>query len=260
MKENFVKILYLRIKAVKEDKNTHRIHSERNYKMDRKIKFSEQPTRVKIIYAVVIALLTLTAITVAIVGVASRKEEPPIDSSTPPISDGGENETGKNEENEGGNKGEENKEPETKTYISPLSGSIAKAHSTEVPVFSNTLNEWRVHTGIDISAEEGSEVYAVCDGTVTAVFAHPFHGRTVEITHSAGIVSVYSNLSSDGIAVNVGDTVASGDKIGVVGDTSLTELADEPHLHFEMKVNGVSVNPLDYISEESKKTALGIEG
>ena len=132
-------------------------------------------------------------------------------------------------------------------------GSIVKEHSTEVPVFSTTLNEWRVHTGIDISADVGSEVYAVCDGTVTAVFAHPFHGRTVEITHSAGIVSVYSNLSADGITVNVGDTVSTGDKIGTVGDTSLTELADEPHLHFEMKVNGVSVNPLDYISEDSEK-------
>ena len=47
-------------------------------------------------------------------------------------------------------------------------------------------------------------------------------------------------------------------KIGVIGDTSLSELADEPHLHFEVKVGDVSVNPLDYISEESKSASLGI--
>jgi murein DD-endopeptidase MepM/ murein hydrolase activator NlpD len=236
--------------------------SERNYKMDKKIKFSEQPARVKIIYAVVIAILTLTAITVAIVGVASNNKEPIEGTENPPVVEGNGSET----ENEGtendGNKNEENtpEPPKAQTYVAPMVGSIAKGHSTEIPVFSTTLNEWRVHTGIDISAEEGSDVYAVSDGTVSAIFADPFHGRTIEITHTAGIVSVYSNLAADGIEVNVGDTVTSGDKIGVVGDTSLTELADEPHLHFEMKLNGVSVNPLDYISEESKKASLGIEG
>ena len=227
--------------------------------MDKKIKFSEQPTKVKIIYAVVIAILTLTAIIVAIVGVSSKNKTPPTDTETPPVSDGNNSTDGAGTADD--NKNDENlpTEPAKPTFVSPLVGSVAKGHSTEVPVFSNTLNEWRVHTGIDISAEEGSEVYAVCDGTVTGVFADPFMGRTVEITHSAGIVSVYSNLSAEGISVNVGDTVTSGDKIGLVGDTSLTELADEPHLHFEMKLNGVSVNPLDYISEESKKASLGIE-
>lgn len=226
--------------------------------MDKKIKFSDQPTRVKIIYAVVVAVLCITAIVVGIVGVAARKDNAPRDEgTTPPVTDGGsENEGGENGTPEG--EGGEETPPAKVTYVSPVVGTVAKGHSVEVPVFSNTLNEWRIHTGIDVSAEVGSEVYAVCDGTVTAVYAHPMHGRTVEITHGAGIVSVYSNLSGDGIAVTVGDTVKVGEMIGVVGDTSLSELADEPHLHFEMKVNGVSVNPLDYISEESKEASLGI--
>ena len=71
-------------------------------------------------------------------------------------------------------------------------------------------------------------------------------------------MSVYSNLSNTGIAVKEGEIVASGSKIGLVGDTSLSELADESHLHFAVKVNGVSVNPLDYISEASKQASLGI--
>ena len=126
-------------------------------------------------------------------------------------------------------------------------------------VFSQTLGDWRVHTGIDIAAELGSDVLAVAGGTVTAVKSDHFFGKTVEVTHDGGIVSVYSNLSNDGVAVKVGDTVKAGDKLGVVGDTSLTELADESHLHFEIMVSGVSVNPLDYIDEEDRKNKLGAE-
>lgn len=225
--------------------------------MDKKIKFSEQPTKVKIIYGAVIAILCITAIVVGIVSVASRKDNGPDDGETPPATDGtGENE-GENGEN--GNTGTGEDQPEQLSFVSPAVGVISKNHSTDTPVFSNTLNEWRIHTGIDISANEGADVYAVADGTVTKVFNDHFHGKTVEITHSGGIVSVYSNLSNEGVTVKEGDTVSSGAKIGVVGDTSLTELADEPHLHFEVKIDGVSVNPLDYISEDSKKASLGID-
>ncbi len=216
--------------------------------MDKKIKFSEQPTRVKVIYGVVVAVLCITAIVVGIVGVASRKDKTPEDNTPPTVDEGSEGETPDTGEGEGG--GDEGTPPEKVSYVTPVSGTVSKGHSIDVPVFSTTLNEWRIHTGVDIEAEVGSEVYAVCDGTVSGVFAHPLLGRTVEVTHEGGIVSVYSNLSADGLKVNVGDRVSSGDLIGVVGDTSLTELCDEPHLHFEMKVNGVSVNPLDYI--ESK--------
>ena len=85
------------------------------------------------------------------------------------------------------------------------------------------------------------------------------HGKTVEITHKGDIVSIYSNLAEKGIAVKEGDTVKAGAKLGVVGDTSIKELADEPHLHFEIRFKGNSVNPLNYISEESKKASFGIE-
>ena len=52
--------------------------------------------------------------------------------------------------------------------------------------------------------------------------------------------------------------VKSGEKIANLGDSAISELADEPHLHFEIMINGVSLNPLDYISDEAKKTSLGI--
>ncbi len=216
--------------------------------MDKKVKFSEQPTKVKVIYGAVVAVLCLTAIIIGIVSVASGKNKTPLPDN-PPV-DGGEGEGNENGDGEG--------DGEKLTFVSPTIGTVAKGHSLEVPVFSTTLGDWRVHTGIDISAEEGTEVFAAADGTVSRVYSDPYHGKTVEITHEGGIVSRYSNLSLDGIAVNVGDEVASGAKIGKIGDTSLSELADEPHLHFEIRVEGAAVNPLDYISDEAKKDSLGL--
>ncbi len=231
--------------------------------MENKIKFSDQPRRVKIIYAAVIGVLCITAVVVGIFSAANRSNEPPEDDPTvnvtPGEDDKNENEGG---ENEGGGESEgdkdEDKKPEKLTMVSPVVGEVTKQHSIDTPVFSTTLNEWRVHTGIDISAEDGSEVYAAADGTVTRVYSDPLLGKSVEISHGGGIVSVYSNLAATDIAVKEGDEVKSGALIGLVGDTSLSELAEESHLHFAVKVDGVSVNPLDYISEDSKEASLGI--
>jgi murein DD-endopeptidase MepM/ murein hydrolase activator NlpD len=83
-------------------------------------------------------------------------------------------------------------------------------------------------------------------------------GKTVEITHNETHKSLYSNLDNLSVSLNVGDEVEAGAVIGKIGDSSVSELAEEPHLHFEMMVNGESVNPLDYITEESKSASLGI--
>lgn len=232
--------------------------------MDNKVKFSDQPRKVKIIYAVVIGVLCVTAVVIGIVSAMNRTPDTPDDNPTANLPTDGEG-----EENEGGDgtqggdstdegEKEEEKTPEKLTFTSPVVGEVVKGHSIDTPVFSDTLQEWRVHTGIDISADEGTEVRAAADGTVTKVYSDPLLGKTVEITHDGGIVSLYSNLASADIAVKEGDAVKSGALLGYVGDTSLSELADEAHLHFAIKVEGVSVNPLDYISEDSKKASLGI--
>ena len=220
--------------------------------MDKNIKFSDRPMKEKIVYAIVVGILCVSAIVVGIVSVANKKVDE-IPEEAPPVSDGGENESGAVEDTGG----DEDTTHEKLTFTSPLIGNVVKSHSTDAPVFSDTLGEWRIHTGIDISADEGATVYAAAAGTVTGVYKDPLLGKTVEITHEGGIVSCYSNLDS-AVSVQVGDTVTAASAIGKVGDTSLTELADEAHLHFEMKVNGVSVNPLDYISEESKSASLGV--
>lgn len=222
--------------------------------MEKKFKFSDNQTVAKTVYGAIIALLCITAIVIGIVAANNRKKTDTPPDENPPISDGTQDDgTGDGE----GNGDNTDAPPANSTFISPVLGKVVKAHSSSVPVFSETLEAWRIHTGIDISTEEGADVYAVCDGEVSAVYSDPLMGKTVEITHANGMKSVYSNLSSSYLPT-VGMTVASGEKIGSVGDSAILEIADEAHLHFEMLVNDVSVNPLDYISEEAKKVSLGI--
>ena len=218
--------------------------------MEKKIVFSDKSMTAKIVYAAVIAILCISAIVVGIVGAASRKSDVP-NEDNPPVTD----------DNKGNatEKEEDVKLPEAKlSFIAPTAGTVSKEHSLEVPVFSLTLGEWRVHTGIDISCDEGAGVYASEAGVVTGIYSDPMLGFTVEITHRGDLKTRYSNLSSDVGDLKVGDEVALGDKIGVVGDTALCELAEEPHLHFEVLLKDVKVNPMDYINEESKKSSLGI--
>lgn len=217
--------------------------------MEKKIKFTENPTASKIVYAIVVAILAVSAIVVGIISAASTKDEAPdTNGSVQTPSDEDSNES------EGGG------ENEALTFASPANGSLSQQHSATIPVFSETLGAWRIHTGIDICTDEGADVYAAAGGEVTKVFSDNLLGLTVEITHSGSVKTVYSNLADDGsITVSVGDKVNKGDKIGTVGDTSISELAEEAHLHFEMLVNGASVNPLDYIAEDSQKTSLGID-
>ena len=222
--------------------------------MEKKIDFSDKSVTSKIVYAVVIAILCITAIVVGIVSAASRSKDN-TDVENPPISDGTTNEgNGENTPPPDDTPKEEAK----LSFIAPTAGTVVKEHSLELPVFSVTLGEWRVHTGIDISCDEGASVYASEAGVVSGIYSDPMLGYTVEITHSGDIKTRYSNLSSDALELKVGDKVALGDKIGVVGDTSLSELAEEPHLHFEVLLKDVKVNPMDYINEESKKASLGI--
>ena len=220
--------------------------------MEKKFKFSDNPSVAKAVYGAVIALLCITAIVIGIVAANNRNKNPLPDDENPPVSDENKDDTNKDDENK-----DEGNTNETVTFISPVSGTVMKEHSTTTPVYSETLEEWRIHTGIDISTEEGAEVFAAAAGEVTKVYSHPLLGNTVEITHANGAKTVYSNLTADK-TVAVGAKVASGEKIGVVGYSAISEVADEVHLHFEMLVDEASVNPLDYISEESKKVSLGI--
>ncbi len=220
----------------------------------KKFNFSDKATAAKIVYAAVIAILCITAIVVGIVTAASKKNGGE-DVVPPPVVN--END-GNNSNNNGGGVEDEPVVPKL-SFIAPVVGEVTIHHDLTTPVFWVTLDEWRVHTGIDISCDDGASVFASEAGTVSGIYRDPMLGYTVEITHRDGIKTRYSNLSAELGELKVGSTVKRGDKIGVVGDTTVSELADEPHLHFEVLLKDVKVNPLDYINEESQKSSLGIK-
>ena len=130
-------------------------------------------------------------------------------------------------------------------FMVPVEGEILKDFADSNLVYSETLQEWTVHLGIDIKAERGSAVVASETGTVESIKNDPRYGTTVTITHENGYKTIYSNLLSADF-VQEGQTVEKGQTIGSVGDNAAFEIADEPHLHFEMKKDGETVNPSNY--------------
>ena len=130
------------------------------------------------------------------------------------------------------------------TFVLPVVGDISVDFSDTVPVFSQTMNDYRTHLGVDIGASLGSDVVAVADGTVTNVWEDPFMGTCVSIEHSGNALSIYKNLDpsvKDGIII--GASVKSGDVIGAIGESAMNEIAEEPHLHYELKVDNKHVDP-----------------
>jgi len=139
-------------------------------------------------------------------------------------------------------------EPEELVLSLPLDGMVSKAFSDTIPVYSLTMNDYRTHSGVDLEAEIGSAVYACARGSITSIHEDPFMGMCITIDHGDGLVSRYMNLAAqlpEGIAA--GCAVEGGTLIAAVGDTALSEMASEPHLHFELLQDGTAVDPADYL-------------
>ncbi len=98
------------------------------------------------------------------------------------------------------------------------------------------------HNGIDIRVIEGADVYAAAAGTVKYVGCDEENGNYIIIDHGSGITTFYAHLETYSLAVRTDDIVRQGDIIGNVGNTGMST---GPHLHFEIRNNDFSVNPLD---------------
>ncbi len=137
-------------------------------------------------------------------------------------------------------------------FILPVSGTLGKRHDPTIQVFSNSLGEWRVHLGIDILSSDGANVVAAADGVISDISDHPLMGKSVTVTHAGGAVTVYSNLDHElNEGIDVGTRIAAGQVIGCIGESAMIEIGEEPHLHFEVFVDGEGVDPLDYLSPEA---------
>ena len=135
------------------------------------------------------------------------------------------------------------KDPEFKM---PVEGEIMREYAKDNLVYSATLDEWVTHNGIDIAAEKTTVVKASADGTVKSIKNDPRYGLTIVIEHVNGFTTVYSNLLTAEF-VEEGEKVEQGETIGTVGNTATFEIADEPHLHFEILKDNENVDPELYL-------------
>lgn len=130
-------------------------------------------------------------------------------------------------------------------YQYPASEAVLSGYSEEL-VFNKTMKDYRSHPAVDFKAEEGTEVLAVNDGIVLDVYNDARYGIVIEIDHGGQLVAKYCGLES--ASVSAGDNVAIGGVIGTLGKVPC-EATEEAHLHFETKLEGKSVNPLDVMGK-----------
>ena len=146
-----------------------------------------------------------------------------------------------------GNEGNQSKRPAK--VAAPLAGETVAKYSMEALSYNATTRDWRVHNGMDIAAEAGTEVCAAADGTVYTVYEDEMMGMTVVISHDGGYTTRYSSLSQQ-VSVAPGDAVTMGQTIGTVGNTALMETAVGDHLHFGVMCNGKVIDPATFLTGE----------
>jgi len=110
--------------------------------------------------------------------------------------------------------------------------------------------EGSFHTGVDIDAPIGTPVRAAADGNVISAEMNAGYGREVLLDNSHGLVTLYAHLS--GFAVFAGQHVIRGQVIGYVGESGR---ATGPHLHYEVRVHNVPVNPHKYLRSTFEQVA-----
>ena len=134
---------------------------------------------------------------------------------------------------------------EEDVFFCPVrNAEIQKKFSMDALVFSETLRDYRVHSGVDLAAPVGTEVVAYAKGKVIQAEEDYFYGMTVAIRHADGEVSYYMNLDPElAENISVGAEIEAGDPVGKIGETAKAEHADKPHLHFEIRKNGELINP-----------------
>ncbi len=120
--------------------------------------------------------------------------------------------------------------------INPISGTITSRYGSNDSVRDHT------HAGLDIAAPTGTSIKAAASGTVTFSGWSGGYGYVVKIDHGSGVTTVYAHCSQ--LLVSVGENVSQGDIIAKVGSTGNST---GPHLHLEVRKNGITYNPQNYV-------------
>lgn len=137
-------------------------------------------------------------------------------------------------------------EKKSKDKLSYLGTEVIREFSEKEPSYSETLDVWEIHKGVDISTKQGQEIKSLMNGTVTDVFKDDEYGMSVKIKHDNDIVVVYSNLSEN-IKVKKEQKVEEGQSIGLAGNTTTVESKEKQHIHIEAFKGDTSIDPMSLI-------------
>jgi murein DD-endopeptidase MepM/ murein hydrolase activator NlpD len=129
----------------------------------------------------------------------------------------------------------------------PVAGQLLSPFGSRIDPFSG---EGALHTGVDIKAPTGTPVRAAADGMVVHAERFGGYGRLVVLDHGQGVQTYYAHLSR--FYVRPGQEVRRGETVGGVGSSGR---ATAPHLHYEVRLGGASVNPATYLRNSSTQTA-----
>lgn len=157
------------------------------------------------------------------------------------------NTQGQTSESEEGDQEESESQQKSVSYQAPADCPVGQEYSGSIPVFSETLQDWRLHQGIDYCSDDVVSVFAAADGTVEDVYVDGLMGQTVVLLHADGVRTVYQSLSED-VAVQKDQTVSAGDLIGYTGTSAASETVQGTHVHFAVIQEGKYCDPNEFVS------------
>ncbi|MBQ8028254.1 MAG: M23 family metallopeptidase [Clostridia bacterium] len=137
-------------------------------------------------------------------------------------------------------------QPETKlankSYSLPCSSEIIKEYSPSVPLYSETMGDWRTHSGVDFAAKQGDKIYASGYGKVSKVYADSKWGYVIEIDYDDFVLR-YCGISQNG-AVSIEEAVSPG---GIIGEVAVIPAEEKDGLHFHVEAikDGKTVDPFE---------------
>ncbi|MBR3163071.1 MAG: peptidoglycan DD-metalloendopeptidase family protein [Clostridia bacterium] len=125
---------------------------------------------------------------------------------------------------------------EIRLAVHPVSGTISSRFGVRSRIRSST------HTGLDIACATGTPIKVVAGGTVSSVTSGGAYGNLIKVNHGNGVETWYAHCSK--IYATQGQTVNAGDVIAAVGSTGNST---GPHLHLEIRIDGIAINPQQYL-------------
>ncbi len=136
-------------------------------------------------------------------------------------------------------------ESEKQSFMLPCDGEVIREYSPKVPIFCETMEDWRTHSGVDFAVSDDGEVLSVGKGKVSKVLVDSSYGYIVEVNYGE-FTARYCGLEQ-GTTVGIDQLLNKGDSIGKVSEVPC-EKNSVKHLHFEIIKNGDYADPIKALS------------